>query len=637
MMSAETTIAAYPRALAHLRAEPNVAADRAMAQAMPHMVPSAQSTALALLLERGHDASLARVVANFARLDGKLQSTVVARIRDLSGAVRLAIGSEEFEDRAATIELITRCRNGHLTYLLAEGLRTRCVKTRQLAAGAIKQLTEELLAESSKGRPSENRAASNALADGLTHALERSVATWEIHLQPEVLEAALWMGDRLEQALRKKLAERQTKLARALNHVLKGVSDPRLAGFAVRALAVPALRAAAAQAIGQARDPAFVRALLGSCWLLADESIERGCRWIQATQWLDAIRDDLSSLRADHASGAVRLLAASGGSAEAKMERFRELALLDSPELRHAVIGQLVQIEADCATDLLRALAARFRDDAGRFALRELRRRRADGDAKSDNVAVSPEDSAAVRAWRAFERYWEEYDELDDEDRSALTEAMRPLADHLLVPLRAKLASAKPRERARTLQLAHAFGVTRALAEQVYRHAHDPDAVVRSLAVAMLADLPGPTSLRILRAVVTDPDARVQANAIEALERLNASDRVDCTAPQLDSKNARVRANAIKSLLRLNVPQAAEELLTMLADPQSNHRLSALWVVERLRLKAMVRRIVDLGSHDPDEKVRRRAGRVLRALPDQDPQQSSPVRHVTRAPVGDVP
>lgn len=637
MKSAETTIAAYPRALAHLRAEPNVAADRAVAQALPHMMPSAQSTALALLLERGHDASLARVVANFARLDGKLQSTVVARIRDLSGAVRLAIGSAEFAERAAAIELITRCRNGHLTYLLADCLRARCVKTRNFAARAIKLLTEELLGESTDARPSQNRAETCALADGLTRTLERCVATWEIHLQPEVLEATLWMGDRLEPALRKKLAERQTKLARALNHLLEGVSDPRLAGFAVRALAVPALRGAAAQAIGQARDPAFAHAVLGSCWLLADETIDRGCRWIQATQWLEAIRDDLSSLGADQASGAVRLLAASGGSTEAKMERFRELAMQESPELRHAVVGQLFQIETECATDLLRTLAARFRDEVGRFASRELHRRRADADPKTQSAPASSEDSAAVRAWRAFERYWEEYNELDEEDRSDLTEAMRPLADHLLVPIRAKLSSAKPKERARALQLARAFGVTSALAEQVYRHAHDPDAVVRSLAVAMLADLPGPTSLRILRAVVTDSDARVQANAIEALERLNANDRADCTAPQLDSENARVRANAIKSLLRLNVSQAAEELLTMLADPQSSHRLSALWVVERLRLKAMVRRIVDLCSNDPDEKVRRRAGRVLRLLPAQGPGPSSSAAHSTRAPVGEVP
>lgn len=152
------------------------------------------------------------------------------------------------------------------------------------------------------------------------------------------------------------------------------------------------------------------------------------------------------------------------------------------------------------------------------------------------------------------------------------------------------------------------------MAAEVYRLAHDPDPVVRSLAVSLLGELPGATSERILRAAVNDADERVQANAIEALDRLNLPSRVAVTAPKLTARSGRVRANAVKSLLRTELRQSAETLLDMLEDASRAHRLSALWVVERLGLGSMLERLEQLSAKDPDQQVRQRARRVLRGL-----------------------
>ena len=89
---------------------------------------------------------------------------------------------------------------------------------------------------------------------------------------------------------------------------------------------------------------------------------------------------------------------------------------------------------------------------------------------------------------------------------------------------------------------------------------------MRSLAVGLLADLPGPTSQRILRIAVQDADPRVQANAIEALDKLDLEERIPATTAHLDSPHARVRANAVKSLLRVELEKAGEVLLDMLED-----------------------------------------------------------------------
>jgi HEAT repeat protein len=158
------------------------------------------------------------------------------------------------------------------------------------------------------------------------------------------------------------------------------------------------------------------------------------------------------------------------------------------------------------------------------------------------------------------------------------------------------------------------MAAAKSLANEIYRLAHDPEPVVRSLAVAMLPDVPGPTAERILRAAINDPDERVQANAIEAMDRLNLPERVAVTAPKLGSTSSRVRANAVKSLLRTELRQSAETLLQMLDAESRAHRLSALWVIERMGLSAVLDRLYELGRDDPDERVRGRANRVIRTL-----------------------
>jgi hypothetical protein len=55
-------------------------------------------------------------------------------------------------------------------------------------------------------------------------------------------------------------------------------------------------------------------------------------------------------------------------------------------------------------------------------------------------------------------------------------------------------------------------------------------------------------------------------------------------------------------------------LIGMLDDASSAHKLSALWVIERLGLHAVVSRVERLSREDADERVRNRARRVLRNL-----------------------
>ncbi|GAF96607.1 unnamed protein product, partial [marine sediment metagenome] len=256
-----------PSAFRFLADEKNVAVDAALLEALPHMDGAAQPAALKLLIERDHLPSQVSLIGGFAEPHEPLRTLLTQHVGDLFGAVRAAVDSSVFEHRAGAIELIVETRCGPLVYLLAAGLRSRCQRTRELAAEGLHGMTAGLLSRLDKGPDVSEIAALNTLAEGLAEglaeALRRAVLTWEIHTRREALEAALWMVDRVGGVIRRKLNEPQTRIARAICEILEGTSDPRLAGFAFRALTMPPLRASAVSAIGRATNVTFRQAVVG--------------------------------------------------------------------------------------------------------------------------------------------------------------------------------------------------------------------------------------------------------------------------------------------------------------------------------------------------------------------------------------
>lgn len=603
-----------PAVFRHLAREENLAVDAALLAAWPQLEDGALDPAVQLIVERGRAASQAALVARFREGDPTRRSVILKHVTGLFSGLRKCIHGASLDERASAMEVIVRSDNGRLLYLLADALRLPDRRTREMAAAALHLATSRFLKRIHEGHGADDAIVLQSLASGLTDALHTAVWRWETHHQKNVLQAAMWLSDRVWPSFRKKLDQPQTKIARVLNDMMNRATDPRLAGFILRALAIPALRPTAARAIGQATDLSFIRAILAQSWLLNDPSIGHGARWIRESPWLHRDVATLLKLDGDAASAAVRLLAVVGGSQERRLDQYRELIGVGSPQHRRAVVWQLVDDSSDPATTVLSTMANRCAEDIRPIAIRELRRRQRDMRG-TVGVAASAGPSVMQPSVRdAFERYWEAVDQNDTATRAQALDALGRLGDDLVVPLRTKLTSPQPLERARALRVAGALGLIAKLQEPVYGLVHDADPVVRGHAVASLVDLPGPTTTRLLREALHDPDERVQANAIEVLDKLDVPERVPQTQAMLESRNSRVRANAVKSLLRVELDRAAEVLLEMLEDPTRAHRLSALWVIERLRLESVIERVRSLGQHDADARVRQRAARVAKRL-----------------------
>lgn len=654
---------ALPAVFAHLTHQKNAAVDDALLEALPEMEDELRSAALQIILRRSRQPVLAELVRRFDDWPGTVRRMLVTGTAQISEAVRRAMASDSLPARLGAVETIRYGRLGSVAYLLADALKGDCVRTRQAAGKALAELARDVLegsaaqthdAEGAEGGTREpapatprpgaapvDGAAIQAAGDGpgarqasdpgldekerqararhashVALALADAVNSWDRHARLEVLHAALWLADRIEPTLKARIEAPRSKFAHAAADAIAAANDPRLAAFTLRALKFESLATSAASAIEHGQREVFVRALLGHSDLLDDPGIARGLKKVRQPAWLKGGMDPVLQLVPDLQVRAVRFIAALGVPRAVKHEWYRDLLAVAADPVCQAVLQQLSLEPGDAAADLLARAARRGGDPAGEA--RPAAPVKSIESPPAGRPAVGAAAPAGQRtvapAWNAF---WDSFDGADAEERQRQIDALPQAVPDLVLLIRRKLAGAQPRDRLRALRIAGQAGVTRELAEDIYRLAHDADAMVRSTAMALLTALPGATGRRILREALNDPDDRVQANAIEALEALQDEQRDRVILPKLEAPAPRVRANAIKAMLRLEVREAGEALLRMLEDTSPAARLSALWVVERLELRSLTQRLVEMSLGDPDEKIRRRARRIVLGISPQ--------------------
>ena len=296
-----------PPALYALADDRNLATDAALAEVLPLLDGQVQREAWELLVRRGHEPTLAAVVARFGSYNRALQSQIVARAKSLLGPVRLAVEGSETTSLAGVIAVIVHSECGPLIYLLTDAIRSPDERTRRLAGAGLCRICERVLDGAEAGGSAESGVVTHdSTVDHAGEALCRAVHLWEIHRQRKIIECALRFPARTMPAIRKKLAEPHSKMAGVLTEFLAQATDPRLAEFAVRALAEPNLQSAAANAIAEATNPQFVSALLENTWLLSDPGIAKGCRRLRRIKWIDDRRELLGSVGERDAGRSVR-------------------------------------------------------------------------------------------------------------------------------------------------------------------------------------------------------------------------------------------------------------------------------------------------------------------------------------------
>jgi HEAT repeat protein len=273
-------------------------------------------------------------------------------------------------------------------------------------------------------------------------------------------------------------------------------------------------------------DAAFVAALLGMSLDPDNAVLAKNLGRIKAFACLGSPESACKRLPAALQVAAMRLVAMSGASDEAKLDFAGALLARGAPAARIAACEALHAISGQRSNDLV--LAALADADAGvqAAATRQLRDRHIPGTmAKLIDLVSSPH--AAVReAARdslsefSFDNYIARYETLDNETRRS-TGALVALIDvHALQGLRREMASLVRRHRLRAIEVADVMGVTAQIADALVDRLDDEDHMVRAAAAAALGDCTAMDVRDALIAALADRSYAVQNAARDSLRAL---------------------------------------------------------------------------------------------------------------------
>ncbi len=329
---------------------------------------------------------------------------------------------------------------------------------------------------------------------------------------------------------------------------------------------------------------------------LGEEARRALPRWFAALPMRPAERAGLLSGLLTDASAAVRVRAAValGRDVDARVEAFEAL--------RDYAFDRDERVAAVAACALLGAAREERMED-----LRPLMR--------SEHVVVR--ECAAGRFGEVDAWAWVDgWAEASSAGFAALRLEFGRDARGFVGGVRARMATGTNEQRMRAILLARRFGIEDEVELELLAAAADGDARLAATAARALGGVTAGSAGEALAACARHGDDRVRASAIEAVGA-----RVDGAAVQIllraarEETGARARANAIRARLKSEGGgEPVVELEEMLRDPRPGHRLSALWVAERLGPLAAAEGIAAMVRGEEDEHVRERARRCARRM-----------------------
>jgi hypothetical protein len=612
-----------------LKASENEQADSALVEGLRRAEPEYQHALVEALLSRKGSTGLLGLIARFHEFEGTIQNQILDQADALFGALRKAVKSRNLQTRRNTLELIGRIGNYRLAYVLSLTLRDGASGIRQRSAEILRDLvdryfcqehvTQEALSGGGETGSDDVSVQSFSLArlaeerSYLLAVISEAIGDFDVHHRPEVAETLMWFAHQLSETINGVIGDRLSGCGRMVTSLMQSTTDPRMVPFVYEALAHRDLRGSVVRVVSERRDEAFMHALMREAYLVADPQVRRGIGAIRDVAWLQRGGHPILGLEPRYYSRAVDFVLATAIPLERKVVILRDLLLSGDHDAQRAGLWGLVAIDDDLSTQLIRTVVQWQDPDLAGVAMREMMRRQPKnvatlmGQTRSGGSAAAHHLSDEQIGAYDFDQYWQSFDVLEDEDRRRLGRVLYEAGRGILPSLRSKLVSPKSSDRLRAIQIIGTLRICHDLEEEIYRVAHDSDAFVRSAVMALLGQLPGPTSERILLNGLNDPDNRVQANSIESLEELQALNRFGHVRERLGAKDNRVRANAVKALLTAQTREAGAVLIEMIEHAEPAQRASALWVVQSLKLMSMAGRILWLATHDPDPVVRRRA------------------------------
>ncbi len=127
----------------------NLAVEPIVAAALQEAPPEEQSDLADILLQRNHRAGWITLIRLYHQLIPAIQEKILSRPRDLFGPLADSMQESDGPTRENIIEIVRRCADGRLVFLLAEALIDTRPEVRELAGSSLLEAVRKFIAPGS--------------------------------------------------------------------------------------------------------------------------------------------------------------------------------------------------------------------------------------------------------------------------------------------------------------------------------------------------------------------------------------------------------------------------------------------------------------------------------------------------------
>jgi len=473
---------------AWLAASPDTEADRILSEALEWAEPAYASRMLGLLLGRRTEAGWACLIARYDELPAELREKLVAERELLTAAISRALRSGQVRERCNALRVCEEVASPRLAYLLPNLLRDSSPTVRDAAVQVLHRIARTFLERTAPERHASGgaREAYEAEYEQMVRAINEAMASFELHLRVEVIEAATWFGRRLSDVIWERLEHQRWRARAVIENQLPLWNKPWMAAFLLSTLRQRDWRRYALRALRSWTDGEHVAALLREADLLEDPTIRAGVRSLRSPQLERALLRTAERGTAEIQAAACRWVASLGFSEAFKLDFLGPRLARENPIIRRAAMYALISLDVPQGVGLLQRRTSGDTIEAA-FARWYLAGRRALIPNRIDDGFETPLPAEMSAVQIAL---WRECRRSPPHERWPLIEAIREDIGQWRSTLRAQLRSPDPRDRLLVVQTVGTPELLSDFHSELTRLKTDPVESIRHVVELLLSRVP---------------------------------------------------------------------------------------------------------------------------------------------------
>jgi HEAT repeat protein len=600
--------------LEKLKLSENAAVERVLDAAMTLTPTDSIPELVDVLLKRDRRSGWVTLIKHFDHLGETIQRSLMERPRELFGPLAESLDDSTGDARANVISIVRQSADAKLVYLLAQSLMDNRDEVRQMAA---ESLLEAIRRYRRDGHLSAD--APDNEHENLQRAVDFAILHQKMHRQDAIVHAALVFERRQDGTTWAHFTDHNSDAFRAGNSILRNPDDPLLAPALFLGLASE-LRPAAAHGLANAESREIATALARESFRLIDPVVAAAAETVAHMKSLNAPKREIPWTQ-DNWQDFLRLIEHLGLQPQLKLAWLARM--LEAPAMTEQKIATLIVIAQIDHPDTAKLLAQCLTDSSERVARVAARgllwKHRNSARAHAEAFAACTHESvrtmaAGVLGNARFDKLWKDAPALPPAVQVVKTKTLAAREINFAQQLKDKLDSNDIAEAMQGIRVLQTLSDVKPFYSQIIGLCGHPDVRICASAVRLAGKLSDPALLDLLESLAKHEDSRVRANAVEAMEQLKIANRSRQILTMLDSRHNRERANAVKAIGGYDLVTARETLSKMLIDKNPLHRISALWVVEKLSVLDMLRQVASLARKDTNPHVRSRAIELLERM-----------------------